>query len=184
MEKRQWDIEEKPPLVAKVGSLEFKIKPYLSMEDKLSLIRGYLDALYPAENPDIVRDYITAEYSLILGIVDLMTDLQLPEVDPVGKIVESGIWEEIKSHVDLGDFYYGDLRKAVELYQKSQSLDQSIKGLLDKISQVDLSENGIKELAGQFNQLQAGVNELNKTLGNNPSPAPNKRGRPAQNAQP
>jgi hypothetical protein len=172
MEKVNIELKELP-IISKIhNGITINIYPYISIENKLEIIKTYLDALF--SDGSVTANYIMAEYSLILSVVNLCTNINIDHHDIITKIVFTGLWDEIKSDIKNYNDFRKELDEIIKIKRNDMSLSSNlnililkISDFIDNISKLDLSENGIKQLTDSYKTLQDNVGELNKTLGNN-----------------
>ena len=134
---------------------DISINPWISLVNKTILYRNYIESYYKVG--DIVGNYIDAEYSLILGIVDLCTNISLDDVN-VDALISSGLWEEIKSQIKNYSKVVADLYNILKfiadknVMEKSMSVtfDKLVESILQFIYNVDLSSEGIQNLVGEL----------------------------------
>ena len=170
MDKIKIELNE-IPLVAKIyNGMTLNISPYISIENKLQIIEIYLDALFAGNN--ISQNYVTAEYSLMLAVVDLCTNIETDDTDIIQKLIFTGAWDEIKSSIKNYGEFRQELKDVVEMKYNEMSISSNINalilkvsGLVDNISKLDLSENGIKQLTESYQELTKNVGNLQNTFG-------------------
>jgi hypothetical protein len=170
------------------NGIEYLVSPYISLENKLQIIQSYVDALF-AEG-DAVRNLVTAEYALMLSVTDLCTNIDIGIEDIVNKLVFTGFWDEIRSHILNYEEFRDELDAVVGMKYDEMSISSSLNALiakasafLDNLSKLDLSENGIKALVEAYGDLEKNVNGLKNTFGETNAAEKRKRGRPKKNVQ-
>ena len=184
-EKVLLSIKPDEHIIMRENDMNIYVRPYISLGDKITISQIYMDTLF--KDGDISSNYVSANYMLKYGIIEACTNIDRSSEDIVDMLVGDGKWNEIKEKIlDYEEFVCG-LDTMVEMHIARNSIGGKLNDLIDQasnflfdISQMDLSENGIKQLAKQFGELQRGVNELQSTLGREPEPQPakKKRGRP------
>jgi predicted RNase H-like nuclease (RuvC/YqgF family) len=182
MEKINITLKEDQNCSILYGNMTIEIYPYMSLNNKLEIIGSYVDTLFKGN--DIGDNYITAEYILMLSVIDKCTNININDSDIIGHPSFSGLWESIKSNIKNYSEFRNELDKIVELKQKDKSVSAElnrivykISGFINELSKMDLSENGIKQLLETYGELTSNIDDLNKTLGNN------KRGKTKKNVQ-
>ncbi len=144
---------------------EFSIKPYLSLNDKLKLSEAYLNAIFKNDNADYTyaMKEFEAEYAVIIGIVDLCTDLSIDDENNSGfeNITSSGLWEFIRGQIlNYVDFRI-ELENIFTRIREDSALNKSIgttfdrlanpvMELVEKFSNADISDEGMKKAAETF----------------------------------
>ncbi len=150
-----------------------KIKPYINATNKKIIIQNYFEKV--SENND--DQYLIAEYGLILGILDLQTNLDV-EHFAIDQIFDSGLWYKIKPMILNLDELYDDIAKI----KTSQSISNKFSNILTEVEKlvmglanVDLSEEGIEKLLGKLNEAKEGISQY---LPDSQPVQKSKRGRP------
>jgi hypothetical protein len=150
------------------------VYPYIELGMKSTLLNNYVTSYFGIG--DFVDQYIQAEYGLMLSIIDNFTNVKMDDETGVSididGLVNSGLWDDIKSKI----VNYGELRNDIDVvvkrisdqYALERSIGTVVDGIaqkaysfLEKISNMDLSEEGIKKLVGE---LQGQVSEFNDTF--------------------
>ena len=187
MDKVHLELKEIPFEDKRHNGVGFKVIPYISLENKLQLIETYLDSLF-AEG-DAHKRFITAEYALMLSVTELCTNIAVDDEDIINKLVYTGVWDGIRENIVNYDEFREELDAVVGMKYDEMSISSGLNALIAKvskfienISQMDLSDNGIKALTDSFQSLEKGVGELKTTFGDNGNAQP-KKGRPRKNAQ-
>ena len=169
---------------------EFSIKPYLSLNDKLKLSEAYLNAIFKNDNADYTyaMKEFEAEYAVIIGIVDLCTDLSIDDENNSGfeNITSSGLWEFIRGQI----LNYVDFRIELEniftriredsALNKSigttfDKLANSVMDLVDKFANADISDEGMKKAAETFKSTLESVQVNTPAVSSNPEKKTRKR---------
>jgi hypothetical protein len=144
---------------------EFQIKPYLSLNDKLKLSEAYLNAIF--KNDDIKYTYamkeFEAEYAVVIGIIDLCTDLSIDDENNNGfeNITSSGLWEFIRGQIENYYEFRNELNNIFTHIREDITLEKSIgttfdklyeavMGLINQFSNADISDEGMKRAAETF----------------------------------
>jgi hypothetical protein len=166
MEKNSINILPLKKVVFDYKDQEIIVDPFISMETKKVLMQGYIDSLDNKES-DIVTNYLVAEYSLIGGLMDLNTNIIIDNTK-MDDFIFSGIWDRVKKSI----VNYDDFRNEIELLVNYSSLKNSngfvmsdvieqLKTLIGKVSEMDLSKEGVAEL---MKTLNAEKNDINKII--------------------
>ena len=171
-----------PPILYEDTSIN--ISPYVSLANKSILMQNYVDIMFEDSDLSMVDRYLQAEYALILGTIDLCTDIEISE--DINEIFESGIWEKIKPHIRNYDEFKLDIEKVMSIMREDVALEKSIGttfdnlavwiyGFLENISELDLSEAGITRLLQSY---ASEAERLDKIIPVVKQEEPKKRGRP------
>jgi len=187
-------IEQKKKIVfrkAETGTILYgaeripvAIDPYVSLANKSILMQNYVDIMFEESDSSMADRYLQAEYALILGTVDLCTDVEISE--NINEFFESGIWEQIKPHIRNYDAFKLDIEKVMSIMREDLALEKSvgttidklalwIYGFLENISELDLSESGIAKLLQSY---ATEAERLDKIIPVVKQETPKKRGRP------
>lgn len=167
MEKNKLDIATREPVSFYFGKAEMKIivDPYISLMNQSIFMRDYIDLLFKED--DFENGYFVAEWSLVMAIIDKMTNVQImPEENTIDLniVVNSGLWDEIRERIVNYDDFKNKLLYVVEKTLEQKALEKSIGVTIDKVanqamiflekySQLDLSEEGVKKLIEALNGL-------------------------------
>jgi len=188
MDKIRIELNELP-LIAKIyNGMTLNISPYISIENKLQIIETYLDALFAGNN--VSQNYIAAEYSLMLSVVDLCTNIEISDTDIIQKLIFTGLWDEIRLSIKNYNEFRRELDDVVKMKYNEMSILSNlntlilkISGVVDNISKIDLSENGIKQLAESYQELTKNVGNLQNTFGEGDHVEKRGRGKPKKDVQ-
>lgn len=166
MEKQKIKVTPREWICTEFGKQgEFKIKPYLSLDDKLKLSEAYLNAIFKNDDADYTRAMkeFEAEYAVIIGVVDLCTDLSIDDEENSGfkNITNSGLWEFIRGQIENYCEFRNELNSVFIHMRESIALEKSIgftfdkladgvMGLINKFSNADISDEGMKKAAETF----------------------------------
>ncbi len=174
MDKVKITVAQKEPVSFRFfGQGEVFVKPFLSLEDKLKLSEAYLSAIF--ENDDnkysLAMHEIEAEYTIVIGIVDLCTNLSIDfgeDKNAIDNVVGSGLWFEIRKRIENYDEFRKDL-DALVLHKKENIIIEKSLGttfdrmanavidLMDKMSKMDISDAGVQKA---MKSLQEGINKI------------------------
>jgi hypothetical protein len=160
----------------------FFVDHYINPVNQAILVKDYIELYFADDN--YLDNYLKAEWNLIFGIVDKQTDIPVNESDPelnnqsLEILITSGTWDRIKDVL----FNYTDLRNdidnVVNRIKEEKALDKSVGNILDtfsgkiteflnKISEMDLSESGLKNLVAE---LQKVANQYDEKFNMTPKP--------------
>jgi hypothetical protein len=141
------------------------VYPYISLANETKIISDYCSSLF--KEGGFLGNYIEAEYSMVLSVLDLCTNIKLVDEDNVtidlDDILASGLWEEIKKKIDNFDKMRNHADNVVRNIVRENDLKKSLGAvvdglsvklfdLLDKLSNMDFSEAGIKELVSNLKE--------------------------------
>ena len=155
---------------------EIAVRPYLSISEKISISDEYLNLLFGDNTMEIGNRYLLAEHSLILHLIDIVSNVDVEEID-INQVIYSGLWEGIKNRIVNYESFRFDLNRLISLYQSEQSLELSLGRVVEnvgnKIFEVlnklsDLNAQEFKEVAdvfvGELNKLNETVPGITKTV--------------------
>ena len=165
---------------------EIIVNSYLSEELKLDLANKYFAFMFNEEN--LINGYFQAEWSLILGIVEACTNIKVFHEDEdesfdLNNLIESGLWHKISENIENYKEFRNQLKEIQNLSNAQKRIGKKIleilskvSDLIDQISSLDLSEDGIAKLIEGFNsEIEKFSNKFPGDLENASKP---KRGRP------
>jgi hypothetical protein len=165
MDKRKIAIGLKPTADVKFQDKIISVKPYISQEVQYNLAQEYISIMF-ADN-DFVKNYYSAEWYVILNIVDQCTDLMVIEKDEkdnidIDTLVSSGLWYDIKNKIENYNEFREFLKEMCQSVKEERALEKSFGQALDKITNkviefidkignVDLSQEGVANLVSGLN---------------------------------
>lgn len=183
MDKNAINIAYKKLISLDYNGTELLVDPYISMQSQISLIDNYVDMIFKPGG-GLVSNYIGAEYALILGILDLNTNVIVDtDSKDIDLFVKSGLWdltrENIKNYREFRTWLDNTCKQFRERVAIERSfntsfdkLSNSIIGFIDKVSDFDLSEDGIKKLV---EAMKTEVDEYKNIVSPEPSKKPRKK---------
>jgi hypothetical protein len=145
----------------------------IPLPKQVSFIKEYI-AYYFAEGDDFIDKYFNAEWTLVLGITDACTNIPILEEGDANVTLEylvtSGLWERVRSSVVNYEEFIKNLNDVLGATLEQKALEKSIGVTVDnlagklfeflnKIGQLDLSEEGIKKLLTELKKETDGFNE-------------------------
>ena len=150
--------------IMKEGNPNIKVNPYISLENKMILFKNYTSSYFATD--DFVDNYINAFYGLMLGVVDLCTNISVENLD-MNDFISSGMWAEIKSKIVNYSEVQSDLYSLIKLYSEQRLAEQSMGVAFDKLSisilefiqSIDLSSEGVQKLINQFQETSQDFDE-------------------------
>jgi hypothetical protein len=136
---------------------EIIVNPYISLTTKTILFRNYIESYYKIG--DIVNNFLDAKYSLILGIIDLCTNISLENID-IDALISSGVWDKIRINIKNYNDVTADLYIILKFISEKNSMEKSMSSTFDKLSEsiinfmhnLDLSSDGINSLIKELNK--------------------------------
>ncbi len=110
-----------------------QVTPYISIDYQMVLAQQYLDAYFGKSLIlQTEKDYIMAEYSLMFGVLDLCTDVDLAAKDSDGNKLFS--MDVLLSNLDLWDAVRKAIRNYDDFYRKLCRVVNDVKE--DKLSEI------------------------------------------------
>ena len=160
------------------GDIAITVKPYLDMTDKQEILSAYFES----KEKDPIRNHIENEIGLMLAILDRMTNIEIQDIDFIG-FMNSGLWYGIKSAiVNFNELKY-DIEKISSLDSKINRIATKVESLIDEISKVDLSKEGVSAiLEGMAGPLQK-LGEIFPQINEKPSVSAKKKKNSSEIAQ-
>lgn len=166
MKKQKISLEDKKWARIDFNDNEIKVYPYISLSNKINLIKSYIESFF--SDGDFYISYIQAEYSLILEVVDLCTDLDITDLKIDG-IINSALWEKIKASIKNYDDFRKDLDTVVRIMREDLAIKKSVGSaidkfsekafsLIDKFSELDLSNENVGKLIESLNEISVKEN--------------------------
>ena len=148
MEQKEFTFEGGPLI---------KVEPYISLENKMILFKNYVSSYF--DTSDFVDNYINATYGLMLGIVDLCTNINVEKID-MNTFISSGLWKEIQTRIENYTDVRSDLYNIIKLYAEQRLAEQSMGTAFDKLAQnlidfiqsIDLSSEGVEKIISQLQE--------------------------------
>jgi hypothetical protein len=156
MDKLDFVVKNAENKVFKFQEFDIEILPYIPQDVKLELTQNYIKLLSMSD--DAVKNYYSAEWGLIWSILDKCTNINHAD-ENFESIMSSGLWDEIKAKI----VNYNELRNDIRAILAQRSVEgafnkiaDKVMQLIDNISKMDMSKEGIEKL----------VEQLNSTVGN------------------
>jgi hypothetical protein len=151
MDKKDFVINIVENKVIKFQDFDIEIAPYIPQDVKLILAENYINCLSLSDNPTV--GYYVAEGNLISGILQYCSNVNCDD-NNLEVILSSGLWDEIKKLI----INYNELRNDIRAILSQRNIEGSfnkiadkIMTLIDNISNMDMSKEGIEKLVGQLN---------------------------------
>jgi hypothetical protein len=161
MDKLSIKLSKEPYVSFVWGESGVVVKPYMNMSDKMLILKAYFDPANVSE--DKIGEYISCEYGTMLAVLDTLTNFNIQDID-IDNIVDSGLWDKVKSNIkNIGELY-SDIEKIKKNLQEEKSLEGKLNSIVDKASvllakasNLDLSEQGIQQLLGKFDEVKKDI---------------------------
>lgn len=174
MEKIELVLTSQPSETVMFQKNAIEVVPYVTLEQKIILYQNYIETLFQ-EKPDGGFDcinYIEAEYALILGLVDMLTNIDIHKVK-IDQIIDSGLWNAVYPKIKSYDEIREDLLAIVERMDAKKSIGSVVDNFanklnmfLDNLSKMDLSADGLDKLTKLFKDTQEQVKVINDVVEN------------------
>lgn len=167
MEKITIDLKEIEFQAFQFNGIDILIKPYLGMLDKIGIAMEYLSLLFE-EDSEVTTKYYISEYALILQIVDIVTNIDVTDIQ-TDLLIYSGLWDEIKKKIVNYESFRYDLNRLILFYQNEKNAEISIGAVVERLgnkfaeSMKDISQADIKELKETSETFVDALNKLNDT---------------------
>lgn len=172
MEKINIIFSDIKPVRIEFGDNTIEIKKRIPLETRTNLTKWYIDAMLD-ETKSLADRFWEAEMTLLLGIVDVCTNIAISFEEhaiDVEKLIASGLWDEIKKNIVDYDDFRNELIYVVGLAIENKRTQNSVGSLaedlmvkvtdfLNKISEMDLSEDGVGKLLKKFDETINGFND-------------------------
>lgn len=129
-----------------------KVKPYLSLNEQANLINKYAGQYFSPSSRAVnvsLYDYFTAEYTLMVGVLDVCTNVQVANEEgevilDVAKLVASGLWAEVISRISNYEHFKTMLDYIIEDIRSQFALQQSVGTVLD---------NAVENITAMIHQI-------------------------------
>lgn len=142
-----------------------KIKKYISESDQVFLYKTFIDIYF--EGTEYTSRYLSANYSMVLAIVNLCTNIDTENID-MDKLISSGLWALIRKNIVNYNYVMKEIDKLVDMVTKEKmieaglgyALTRVVQKLLETIEKVDLTDGNIAE---SIQKLLEGMESLKET---------------------
>ena len=148
-----------------------KMIPFISLVSKNNLISTYIENLFKEEGT-YVDNLLSAELMLCLQLTDQLTSIKIGAENGVDleTLIDSGLWQEIENHItnhwDLRQSITNAVDNILEQKRLEKSLGSVLENLsakaflfLDNISKMDISEENLSKLVGEFKTVASTFDE-------------------------
>jgi len=126
---------------------EIEFTPYINTQQRYLLMADFIETLFLDD--DVVRNYTVAKNSLILGIIDFVSNIDVSSVS-LDMIIGSGLWDRMSKEIKNYESFMAEIAEAVKYYRDSKEsfapMIEKAGALIEKISSVDLSQEGVSDL--------------------------------------
>lgn len=184
MDKLDFVISNKANITFEFQKFDVEMLPYIPQAVKMEIVKNYLNFILAEGN--MVENYYSAEFSVILDIINRCTNIDAQKID-FESIMSSGLWYQIMTRLENYSELREDIKSVLKQHFEQQSIENGlnkffetlgnkVSGLLDKISKLDLSKEGVAELVGSLNKE---MEKFDKDFPNNGVSTPAKRKRKA-----
>ena len=165
MEKKSIEFKALKPIRKEFNEQEIIIESYIPIEIRKVLMKYYIESMFSDKQVD--DRYYESELGLILGIIDFQTNIDIEKLS-LDNIMASGLFDLIRSNIINYDDLKSEIYEVVELIKNEKSIGNtidklafSITNFLGKLSEVDLSKEGISELLKAFDKQKNEYNKIN-----------------------
>jgi hypothetical protein len=157
---------------------EIIVNKFIGLQDKMTLLTIYSES-FTNTGEDFITRYTSAEYSLMLAIIDLCTNVDIAGID-VDNVICSEFWEKVKKEIINYSELRNDIDKIIANIENEKSVGITIDKLyyklssfIDQVSKVDVSEGGIAKLKNMFDEIKiVGDNLQTKVIESKVAEAP------------
>ena len=162
MDKLDFVISNKETIKFEFQKNDIEVMQYIPQASMLELGKTFVD-LSLRNFDGVVEGYYSAYWSVVMGILNECTNVKVNE-ENFDSIISSGLWDEIKLRiVNYEEFITGldkILQRELEVRALQNGLGQSLDkvtngvlGFLNKIGELDLSQDGINNLIGKLGSV-------------------------------
>lgn len=159
MDKLDFVISNKETATFKFQKQDIEVIPYIPQSAMLEIAKNFVD-ISIADFDGVVECYLSAHWAMIMGVLRECTNVKVNE-ENFDSIISSGLWDEIKLRIENYEDFVTSLGKMLQRELENmalekglgQSLDKitnGILGFLNKIGELDLSQDGINNLVGKL----------------------------------
>ena len=142
-----------------------KIKKYISEGDQVFLYKTYVDIYF--ENTDPATRYLSANYSMVLAVINLCTNINTQDL-VLSDVISSGLWALIRKNIVNYNYVMKDIEKLAEMISKEKqiasglgfALESVVAKVVSAIENSNITDDNIKESVGK---LLEGIEALRET---------------------
>jgi len=147
---------------------EIVVLKHLSLDTKIALTANYISDFF---NDDMrYINYVKAEYALILGVIDLCTNIEISNLE-VDDIISSGLWDAVSARIIGYNSFKSEIQKIIDYMREDFAIDKSVGSVIDKamakimefldgLTDLDLSVEGIKNLMSELSDSQNSIDKI------------------------
>ena len=144
------------------GDKDIKVKKYINSKDMTIIVNSYFDFLMQQDSE--VEDVLSAEYGMIIGVLDICTSIELEDCDKhLDMIIDSGLWEDIKSNISNFNELEKNISLVNEKIKKNGSFQNQILSIVDKLPEL-FSDDKIKGTLAELNKAKEEVSKFYPTI--------------------
>jgi hypothetical protein len=141
---------------------DIEVMQYIPQASMLEIGKDFVN-LSLIDSEGVVEGYYSAYWSVIMGILQECTNVNVNEKN-FDSIISSGLWDEIRARIkNYEEFMIGldkILQREIEIRTLESGLGKSLDeitngvlGFLNKIGELDLSQDGINNLVGKLSSV-------------------------------
>lgn len=172
MEKIEIVFSKPPITVIDFDNKKIEIENYIPLSVRTKLSQWYVASILDAER-DLADRFFNAEMTLVLGIVDECTNLAIIRegeyLIDIDGLIGSDLWNLIKNNISNYKDFRRDLARIVDMAIENEHVQKSVGSVIDalaskgfellgKVSETDLSEEGVAKLLKNFDSV---INNFN-----------------------
>ena len=124
-----------------------------------------------SKDPESAIRFVENEGSLILSVLASQTHIDTEKLD-IDAFVANGVWEQVKSAIHNYDELFSDMEKIQKIESSESKLNRildKIEILLNSVSNMDFSEEGIKNMSKTLSEQLGKLEEVFPQIKQNPS---------------
>jgi hypothetical protein len=159
MDKMDFSIIAKKTTKFEFQECNIEILPYIPQNVKLNVAANYIASMFDGEG--LVQNYYTSEWLIIMSILGECTNINVTQ-ENFDAIIDSGLWDEVKSKIINYAQFREELKYIYKIVSDNLALEKSfgqaldkitnkVIGFIDKISEIDLSQEGVASLVQTLN---------------------------------
>lgn len=148
-QKQKIELNEPALEEVVINSTSVKVKPYLKLSDQMALVSVYLEDYFSKEETRVLE----SEYKLVLGVIDMCTDIDIQEL-PINLLLGNyKLWENIKSKIKNYGEFRALLARTIDEKREERRLEKTlgsaVENLFEKLSSLlstDISPESIEKV--------------------------------------
>ncbi len=145
-----------------LGDYVVLVNPYITLNNKIEIIKTYVENFF--SNEIVYSNFLMAEYSTILAVMDLCTDVDISNLS-VDDIINSGLWGQVSNSIENYKSFKEELYKVVDYMREdninkksfgvvAENISNKVLAFVEKLSELDVSQDGINELINKLSESQ------------------------------